>query len=131
MLGVLLWSATAHAELRPEWEFGLGASAFTLPDYRGSDESRGYVLPFPYVIYRGERVRVDRQGMRGIFFESDRVEVVAVAVGQEGERLGDPLRGVEQPLALRVFAELDQELAHQRFDFSEVRFHGSHLRRRT
>ncbi|HEY8250899.1 MAG TPA: MipA/OmpV family protein [Burkholderiales bacterium] len=75
MLGVLLWFAAAHAELRPEWEFGLGASAFTLPDYRGSDESRGYVLPFPYVIYRGDRVRVDRQGVRGIFFESDRVEL--------------------------------------------------------
>ena len=33
------------------------------------------MLPFPYLIYRGERLRVDRQGMRGIFFESDRVEL--------------------------------------------------------
>jgi outer membrane scaffolding protein for murein synthesis (MipA/OmpV family) len=66
--------APAHAQLRPEWEFGLGATALTLPDYRGSDESRGYVLPFPYVIYRGEHLRVDRQGLRGIFFESDRIE---------------------------------------------------------
>jgi MipA family protein len=70
----LLCSAAARADLRPEWEFGLGASALTLPDYRGSDESRGYLLPFPYLIYRGERLRVDRQGVRGIFFESDRVE---------------------------------------------------------
>ena len=36
--------------------------------------SRGYLLPFPYIIYRGERFRVDRQGLRGIFFESDRIE---------------------------------------------------------
>jgi outer membrane protein len=64
----------AHAELRPEWEFGLGATGFTFPDYRGSDESRGYVLPLPYVIYRGNVLRVDRQGVRGVFFESDRVE---------------------------------------------------------
>jgi len=63
-----------HAELRPEWEFGLGATGFTFPDYRGSDESRGYLLPFPYVIYRGDILRVDRQGVRGVFFESDRVE---------------------------------------------------------
>lgn len=70
-----LLSFPAHADLRPEWEFGVGASAFTLPDYRGSDESRGYVLPFPYFIYRGERFRVDRQGVRGIFFESERVEL--------------------------------------------------------
>ena len=62
-----------QAELRPEWEFGLGATGFTFPDYRGSDESRGYLLPFPYVIYRGDILRVDRQGVRGVFFESDRV----------------------------------------------------------
>jgi outer membrane scaffolding protein for murein synthesis (MipA/OmpV family) len=61
--------------MRPEWEFGVGASAFTLPDYRGSDESRGYVLPVPYFIYRGEHLRLDRQGVRGIFFQSDRVEI--------------------------------------------------------
>jgi outer membrane protein len=65
----------AQAELRPEWELGAGASAFLLPDYRGSDESRAYVLPFPYVVYRGNRLRVDRQGVRGMFFESDRVEL--------------------------------------------------------
>jgi len=65
----------ARAELRPEWEFGLGATALTLPDYRGSDESRGYVFPFPYLVYRGDFLRVDRQGVRGIFFESDRVEL--------------------------------------------------------
>jgi outer membrane protein len=74
---VLFWAAgaPAHADLRPEWEFGLGATGLALPDYRGSDEGRGYLLPFPYVVYRGERFRVDRQGIRGIFFESDRVEI--------------------------------------------------------
>jgi outer membrane scaffolding protein for murein synthesis (MipA/OmpV family) len=76
-LAVLVWTsgAPAHAELRPEWEFGLGATGLMLPDYRGSDESRGYLLPFPYLIYRGQRFRVDRQGLRGIFFESDSVEI--------------------------------------------------------
>jgi outer membrane protein len=69
-----LWTCLVHAELRPEWEFGAGATAFTLPDYRGSDESRAYLLPFPYVIYRGDKLRVDRGGVRGVFFESDRVE---------------------------------------------------------
>jgi outer membrane protein len=67
-------ASLAHAELRPEWEFGAGATAFTLPDYRGSDESRAYLLPFPYVIYRGDKLRVDRGGVRGVLFETDRVE---------------------------------------------------------
>ena len=65
----------ALAEPKPEWEFGIGASALTLPDYRGSDERRSYVFPLPFFVYRGEKVRVDRQGLRGIFFESDRVEL--------------------------------------------------------
>jgi outer membrane scaffolding protein for murein synthesis (MipA/OmpV family) len=65
----------AQAELRPEWELGLGATGFTFPDYRGSDEDRGYLLPFPYFIYRGDVLRVDRQGARGVLFETDRVEL--------------------------------------------------------
>ena len=70
----LLWPLAARAELRPEWEFGLGATGFTFPDYRGSDESRAYLLPLPYFIYHGNVLRVDRQGVRGVFFETDRVE---------------------------------------------------------
>ena len=77
----LLWSLAARAELRPEWELGLGATGFTFPDYRGSDERRNFVLPFPYVIYRGDILRVDRQGVRGVFFESDRVELDFSASG--------------------------------------------------
>jgi MipA family protein len=67
-------ASMARAELRPEWEFGVGATTFSLPDYRGSDESRAYLLPFPYVIYRGDKLRVDRGGVRGVLFETDRVE---------------------------------------------------------
>ena len=64
----------ACAEERPLWELGAGGFAFAQPDYRGADEGRGYVLPIPYVAYRGDRFRVDREGIRGLLFESDRVE---------------------------------------------------------
>jgi outer membrane scaffolding protein for murein synthesis (MipA/OmpV family) len=64
-----------HAEQRPLWEFGIGPVGLYLPDYRGSDESTGYLFPFPLVAYRGEHFKVDREGIRGIFFESDRVEL--------------------------------------------------------
>ena len=70
----LLACGPAQAELRPKWELGFGATGFTLPDYRGSDERRDYLFPLPFFVYRGEKVRVDRQGLRGIFFESDRVQ---------------------------------------------------------
>jgi outer membrane protein len=67
--------ATGRAELRPLWEVGIGPVGLYLPDYRGSDQGRGYLYPFPYFAYRGEYFKVDREGIRGIFFESDRVEL--------------------------------------------------------
>ena len=72
---------TARADPRPQWEFGMGVTALDLPDYRGSDERRGYLYPLPYIVYRGDKVRVDRQGVRGVFFESDRVELDFSAYG--------------------------------------------------
>ena len=79
LLGLLacaaLWPLPGRAEPRPLWEFGLGATALRLPDYRGSDESRGYVYPLPYFVYRGDRLRVDRQGARAVLLESQRVEL--------------------------------------------------------
>ncbi|MFN0304297.1 MAG: MipA/OmpV family protein [Burkholderiales bacterium] len=62
------------AEL-PKWELGAGVFAMRLPDYRGSDEYRNYLLPLPYVVYRGERLQLDRRGATGILFESKRVEL--------------------------------------------------------
>jgi len=75
VMALAMCALPALAEPKPKWELGFGATALTLPDYRGSDERRGYVFPLPYFVYRGESVRVDRQGLRGIFFESDRVEL--------------------------------------------------------
>ncbi len=60
---------------KPLWEIGLGAGAVSFPDYRGSDERQTYLLPTPYVIYRGDFLRSDRKGLRGVFFDSERVEL--------------------------------------------------------
>ena len=59
----------------PLWELGFGAAAVRLPDYRGSDHSRAYVVPLPYVVYRGTWLRADRDGARALLLESGRVKV--------------------------------------------------------
>src|SRR5881394_3987190 len=57
----------ARAEDLPLWEAGLGAYALRLPDYRGSDQSRGYLVPLPYLRYRGEVLRMDdRNGVASL-----------------------------------------------------------------
>jgi outer membrane scaffolding protein for murein synthesis (MipA/OmpV family) len=73
----LLHATGAGAEPRPQWEIGLGAAALYLPDYRGSDQSRGYLYPLPYVRYRGERLRLDdRRGLASLLLlDTDRVEL--------------------------------------------------------
>lgn len=60
---------------RPLWELGLGVAALRLPDYPGSDESRFYALPLPYVVYRGTWLKADRDGARALLFNSQRIKV--------------------------------------------------------
>ena len=66
-----------RAEQRPLWEIGIGAAGLYLPDYRGSNQSRGYLYPLPYVRYRGERLRMDdRRGLASLLLlDTDRVEL--------------------------------------------------------
>lgn len=63
------------ARAQPRLEIGVGTAVLGLPDYRGSDERHGYVLAFPYVVYRGERLRIDRSGVEARLFDSDRVSL--------------------------------------------------------
>ena len=44
----------AHAAERPLWELGVGVGALRLPHYRGSDQSHNFLLPVPYLVYRGQ-----------------------------------------------------------------------------
>ncbi len=53
----------------------MGATVLRFSDYRGSDEFRSYLFPLPYFVYRGERIKIDRESVRGQFFKTDRMEL--------------------------------------------------------
>ncbi len=59
---------------KPLWEFGLFNGIAKIPGYRGSDESELYILPLPYLIYRGKIFQSDREGLRGIFYKNKHFE---------------------------------------------------------
>ena len=59
----------------PQWELGIGISALSLPDYRGSDHSRTYALPFPFATWRSERFTADRSGLKAELLDQGRLEV--------------------------------------------------------
>ena len=67
--------ADAAARQAPLWEAGLGVGALGFADYRGADTDSVYPVPVPYFIYRGRFLRADRNGIRGLFLSSDRMEV--------------------------------------------------------
>jgi outer membrane protein len=81
----------AAAKEEPLWEAGLGIAAFDFPDYRGSKESRGYVLPAPYFVYRGDFLRADRGGVRGSFVKNENVDV-NLSLGAALPVRGNPAR---------------------------------------
>ena len=58
----------------PLWELGLGAAGARLPHYIGSDEYKNYAYPLVYFIYRGDILRADRDGIRGIFYKGEKFE---------------------------------------------------------
>ncbi len=81
----------------PQWELGAGIGVLSIPDYRGSDQERLYVFPIPYIVYRGDVLKVDRRAVRGVFYKSERFEVDTSFSGspparssQNGARQGMP-----------------------------------------
>ena len=88
----LACSSVAHAEPLPLWELGAGAAVVSFSDYRGADKQRNYLLPLPYVVYRGEVLQVDREKMRGLLFKTDHVELDLSVNGSVPVRSGNPAR---------------------------------------
>ncbi|MHB8729982.1 MAG: MipA/OmpV family protein [Sulfuricaulis sp.] len=75
VLAAGLYASAAPAGELPRWELGLGAAGLSIPDYRGSDQQRGYILPLPYIQYRGDVFRIDREGAHGDVFTSERMKL--------------------------------------------------------
>ncbi|HYS50429.1 MAG TPA: MipA/OmpV family protein [Burkholderiales bacterium] len=92
---LLLWLAAsfAHADQLPLWEAGAGFAVTTLPHYRGSDQAKTWVLPVPYVVYRGASLKVDDdRRLRGLL--GDKVEVELSLSGSPPAKDNDARRGM-------------------------------------
>jgi len=72
--------------LRPLWELGAGLAGIGLPAYRGADQRAYYLLPLPYLIYRGQFLRSDRDGARAVFVDAERTEVDLSVAGSAPAR---------------------------------------------
>lgn len=126
LLGCLLAPPPGLAFHLPLWEAGAGVGTLQVPTYRGSEKEVDVALPFPYIIYRGEVLRVDREdGIRGKLFKSDRVKFdlsiagsIPVRDTDEGARKDmdglDPLIEAGAELTVDLWKSTNRQ---QRFQF--------------
>lgn len=122
----LLFTPALQAFHQPLWELGIGVGALSTPPYRGSDERVDYVVPFPYVIYRGSFLQIDREsGIRGKLFSSDDIRLnlslagnVPVRDTDDGARRG--MDALDPLIELGAEVEIDlwrSQSRDQRFGF--------------
>ncbi len=97
LTAALLLPAQCLSATLPLWELGIGVGTIYLPDYRGADHTSSYILPFPYFTYNGRLLKVNRSGIQGKLFGTDRVLLnlslaagVPVSSRVNGARTGMP-----------------------------------------
>jgi len=88
-ISMLLVPLTAFCEEKPLWELGVGAGFLLMPDYRGSDKTRAYVLPYPYAVYRGNIFRMEDKRISARVFSTDRILLDASGYGAVPVRSDD------------------------------------------
>src|SRR5713226_9221439 len=103
-----------QAEELPLWEVGIGLGGLDIPDYRGANERHGYLLPLPYVVYRGDKVTIDREGVRNKVLGLERAQLflsanigLPVNSGKNQARAGmpdlDPTFKIDPSLKIQVW----------------------------
>jgi len=83
------------AKEEPLLEVGLGIGAIAFEDYRGSSTTHAYPLPIGYLLYNGDFLKADRDGVRGLLFNQSWVELnlsgnLTTPVKNDRERSGMP-----------------------------------------
>ena len=78
---LLLMPVSVFGAEKPLWEAGAGGGFLMMPDYRGSDKTRFYLLPFPYAVYRGGIFRIEDKRLNARIFKTDRVTLDASGYG--------------------------------------------------
>jgi outer membrane scaffolding protein for murein synthesis (MipA/OmpV family) len=89
ILVTLVLPQRTFAVEKPLWELGVGGGFLLMPDYRGSDETRAYLLPFPYAIYRGGVFRLEDKRVAARIFKTDRITLDASGYGAVPVRSGN------------------------------------------
>ncbi|MFH0783984.1 MAG: MipA/OmpV family protein [Pseudomonadota bacterium] len=100
----------------PLYEYGILGLGVYFPHYTGSDEYQTYAFPFPYFVYRGEIVKADREGIRGIFWRYKQLETDISMAGNTPVSDNKARSGMED---LAAIGEVGPALNYYFFDYGE------------
>lgn len=107
---------------KPLWELGLGGGALVQPHYPSSDEYQVRGLALPYVVYRGDILRIgDGQSARAVAAENSNYELsLSFDAAFDAESEGNELREGMPDLDF-IFEVGPQLVFHlQKFEFSDT-----------
>lgn len=100
LLGMLVGSLACTQSLagtavgEPRWEAGIAGGLGWLPDYPGADRARWRGIALPYLVYRGPVLRIDQQGVRGLFVDTPDWAFALTATGAFDARDNDRRAGM-------------------------------------
>src|SRR6185369_13934615 len=79
LLGVEVRAQDANpkqARTKPLWELGVAGGGLYSPDYPAADKNSLHGLALPYVIYRGDLLRIGGESIaKGVFIDNDYTEL--------------------------------------------------------
>lgn len=105
---------------KPLWEIGAGVVGAYGPDYPASDEYSANGLPFPFVLYRGEVLRIDDEAARIVGVETPAYSFGISAGGAFPARSDDNVARAGMP-DLGYLGELGPELVLTGPEFADGR----------
>lgn len=70
----LAFASSSYGEKLPLYELGVGIGGLRIPHYLGAEQNHNILAPTPYLIYRGERLRLDRSGLRTFLVDEERFD---------------------------------------------------------
>jgi outer membrane scaffolding protein for murein synthesis (MipA/OmpV family) len=105
-----------HVPGHPKLEWGPAVALITTPDYIGSSHSQSYLLPFPYIKYRGKILVID-DGVEARLFDKPGLLLSVSGNGNlPSPEQNDERAGMDK---LEASVELGPSLEYRLFDFEE------------
>ncbi len=72
---LLVLPQTISAEALPKWAIGFGVGGVHQSYYTGTKQTRSVLFPVPLLVYRGDTLKSDDEGIRAELFKDDRYKL--------------------------------------------------------